>query len=175
MVRTMALCLRGCQIAVLLAALGGLVLVANAVRPLYQEGIRFYQYQSSAESILVTRRLTMALWVLPALLGTIALAGLPWLTRRAAVYLHVLAGLALAAGVQGCVIVLTLPYGFGSGYEHVSAEQSRHLRMSGYTGLTGVLVAVGLWLAAGAVADHQRFSCRGPEASHDGDPPPHRP
>jgi hypothetical protein len=151
--------LRVLRIAMLLAVLAALIPVAVQVGLLYQEGADYEQ--PPAESLLITRRLILALYALPALLAAASFLALPRLTCCNAVRcLRVLATLSLLTGMQGCVIVLSLPYGFGSGYEHASAEQWRHLRMTGYTGEGGVLLAVGLLFLSFIVKDSQEWSRR---------------
>lgn len=50
---------------------------------------------------------------------------------------------AFLAALHACSVRSTLPYGFGDGYEHASAEQLGHLRLAGTAGM--------LWLGATAV------------------------
>jgi hypothetical protein len=64
--RILPRCFRALRVVLLLAAPAGLIAFAIPVRLLYQDGVELHLYQSPAENILITNRLAMALWVLPA-------------------------------------------------------------------------------------------------------------
>ena len=133
------------------AAVGVLVWCGMAAWWLYTESAPFRQPYLSAtksQNEAVTARLVVVLVGLP--LGAAALVACAgWrkliVNRR---WLVLLSAVWLAGAAHAYMVRLSLPYGFGSGYEHTSAEQMMHLRVASMVGGAGLAAAVATMAAA---------------------------
>lgn len=104
---------------------------------------QIYNEASPDQDREVTRRLPVLLILAPAAL--IALGGAlvgARATRHPKRWLRVLGLVFLLNGLHACGMCGFLPYGFGSSYEHASAEQMRHLTFTRYTAVVSVGLAI---------------------------------
>lgn len=139
-------------VALLLATIVGtsLLIVALHVQPapFHQD----YRQATPAQDDRVTWMLCALLILTPPLLWTGAVLAL---CNQCRIRLGVaVAGL---AALYAAWIRLSLPYGFGDGYEHASPAQQMHLALSGMA-TVGWLVAALALLVAGLIARAQRPS-----------------
>jgi hypothetical protein len=133
------------------AATGVLVWCGVAAWWLYTESAPFrqpYLSATAAQNAEVTARLVVVLVGLPlGAAGLIACAG--WrkliVNRR---WLVLLSAMWLAGAAHAYMVRLSLPYGFGSAYEHASAEQMMHLRVALLVGGAGLVLAAATMAAA---------------------------
>ncbi len=104
---------------------------AGPARLLYTDPAPFHQsYREStdAQDLAVTRRMIAALVGAPLSLAAIviALAG-PRLAQRPKRWGRILACIFLLNALQSGAVYLSLPYGFGSGYQHTKEAQLAHM------------------------------------------------
>ncbi|HPO94175.1 MAG TPA: hypothetical protein PL072_11970, partial [Phycisphaerales bacterium] len=126
------------------AAVGVLVWCGVAAWWLYTESAPFrqpYLSATAAQNEAVTVRLVVVLIGLP-LGAAVLVACAGWrkliVNRRGLV---LLSAVWLAGAAHACMVRLLLPYGFGSAYEHASAEQMMHLRVASMVGGAGLVLA----------------------------------
>lgn len=106
---------------------------------------QMYYDASGEQDREVTRRLPVVLILVP--IAIIAMgAGLAGkrIVLHPKKWLGVLGLVLLLNGLHACGMCGSLPYGFGSSYEHASAEQMRHLDFTRYT----TFVSLGLAMLA---------------------------
>src|SRR5947207_911853 len=106
---------------------------------------QFYAQATDAQNAPVTMRMMAALIGLPlAAMGVVlALAG-RHVRSNPKRWLRLLAGMCLLAALQAWLVRFSLPYGFGSSYDHASLPQLDHLSLSGNVGAYAVLLAAGM-------------------------------
>lgn len=106
-------------------------LLHSGPAPFHQD----YRLATDDQNEVATRRIALALLGAPTalglLLGAMFVGRADMTPRRAAI---ALAFMFILVGVYGLGIYGSLPYGFGSGYEHASPAQRFHLKLAGTTG-----------------------------------------
>ncbi|MGH7133769.1 MAG: hypothetical protein ACREJO_17715 [Phycisphaerales bacterium] len=129
-------------------ASAALALCAAALVNLYLGPAPFHQHYAratAAQNATVTTRMIAGLVGVPlgVICVTAALAG-PHILSHPRRWLLVLAGLCLLGALQAWLVQLSLPYGFGSSYEHASPDQLVHLHLSGMVGTYAIALAAAL-------------------------------
>lgn len=136
------------------AAAGALVLAIAAlpfatryIVRLYSDAAPFHQnYRdaTTAQNQAVTTNLNASLIAVPMILAAVLALVLFALRGRVRRALPAVALVAAAAAAHALYIRLSLPYGFGSAYEHASAEQLWHMSLVRTCVWIWTVVAVGL-------------------------------
>lgn len=102
-----------------------------------------YRLATGDQNVVATRRIALALLGAPSafglLLGAMFVGRAVLTPRRAAL---ALALMFFVVGVYGLGVYGSLPYGFGSGYEHASPAQRFHLKLAGTTGSVAFVLGV---------------------------------
>ncbi|MBX3373846.1 MAG: hypothetical protein KF817_08420 [Phycisphaeraceae bacterium] len=124
-----------------------IVLLVTGPAPFHQ----VYSRATDAQNAEVTRRLCLMLFAAPFVLAAIPWAAFPGrFLRHASRTIGLVAVCLLSGGLTGWVVLLFLPYGAGSSYEHASSEQRLHLdicRMGGAVFVVAGVLLVGAGLA----------------------------
>lgn len=137
------------RMVLLAVGLAGLLYCGMLSVRLYSDIAPFNQmyYDASPEQDRqVSVRLVAALVGLPVSAVIVWVAG-AWglIFTRPRRWVGILALVLLAASVQACGACGSLPYGFGSSYEHATAEQHWHLKLSRWTAVVCLGAATVVW------------------------------
>jgi hypothetical protein len=135
--------LRWTALVVLCVALAyvGLEMALLVVEPApYNQG---YGRATDAQNASVTRRLALAVFAAPLLTVLTIYAVFPAKTFSTSSGLPKLIGAILLLSAFGsCAVGFSLPYGFGSGYEHASAAQHTHLNLTANGGILHLVLGL---------------------------------